>query len=71
MDAIGTLDARERINITEQGRLDLACAASCDCNPRLAGILIQCPECGTVYGTQTDLSLPAKDRVRTYRYARK
>jgi len=37
--------------ITEQGRLDLRTARVCRCNPRLAGLLIECAECGTVYGS--------------------
>lgn len=37
--------------ITEQGRLDLYAGDLCRCNPRLAGLLVECPECGTVYGS--------------------
>ena len=37
--------------ITEQGRLDAHTAADCKCNPRLVGLLVECPECGTVYGS--------------------
>jgi len=40
--------------ITERGRLDLHVTATCHCNPRLAGLLIECPECGTVYGSLRD-----------------
>jgi hypothetical protein len=40
--------------ITERGRLDLHTAPRCNCNPRLAGLLIECPECGTVYGSLRD-----------------
>jgi len=40
--------------LTEQGRLDLLTVATCDCNPRLAGLLIQCPDCGTIYGSLRD-----------------
>jgi len=42
---------REGWTITERGRLDLECAATCQCNPRLVGLLIECPNCGTVYGS--------------------
>jgi len=40
--------------ITERGRLDLQAAPPCNCNPRLAGLLIECAECGTVYGSLRD-----------------
>jgi hypothetical protein len=40
--------------ITERGRHDLVCAAECKCNPRLVGLLIECPECGTIYGSLRD-----------------
>jgi len=44
--------------ITERGRLDLVAAPVCNCNPRLAGLLIECPDCGTIYGSLRD-SIPA------------
>lgn len=37
--------------VTEKGSHDLRVADQCACNPRLAGLLIECPECGTVYGS--------------------
>lgn len=43
--------------LTEKGRYDLEAADRCDCNPRLAGILIECPDCGTIYGSVRDSAL--------------
>jgi len=40
--------------ITEQGRHDLVTAQPCNCNPRLVGLLIECPDCGTIYGSLRD-----------------
>ena len=36
--------------LTAQGRLDLAYAEECRCVPRVVGGLVECAECGTVYG---------------------
>jgi hypothetical protein len=40
--------------VTEQGKLDLRCVPTCECNPRLVGLLLECPDCGTVYGSLRD-----------------
>jgi hypothetical protein len=40
--------------ITEQGRYDLHLGQTCQCNPRLAGLLIECSKCGTIYGSLND-----------------
>lgn len=40
--------------ITEQGRYDLHLGQTCQCNPRLAGLLIECGKCGTIYGSLND-----------------
>jgi hypothetical protein len=40
--------------VTEQGRLDLEQVPTCECNPKLAGLLLECPECGTIYGSLRD-----------------
>lgn len=37
--------------VTEKGKHDRLCVPTCACNPRLVGLLIECPECGTVYGS--------------------
>lgn len=51
MTVIRTVALDERIDITEQGRLDLVTAETCVCNPRLAGLLFECAECGTIFGS--------------------
>jgi len=48
--------------VTEAGRHDRIVIETCCCNPRLAGLLIECPECGTIYGTLRD----SLDRGRGY-----
>lgn len=40
--------------VTEAGSHDLRVAPTCSCNPRLAGLLIECPDCGTIYGSLRD-----------------
>lgn len=69
MDAFGTVSPEQRVNITEQGRHDLLCAALCQCNPRLAGLIIQCPDCGTVYGSVADTSLARRQPWTRTNYA--
>jgi hypothetical protein len=54
MTASRSVPAGAGWTITERGRLDVETAPTCDCNPRLAGLLIECPECGTVYGSLRD-----------------
>jgi hypothetical protein len=46
-----SVEAEGRYVITEQGRHDLIVNETCKCNPHLAGLLIECGMCGTVYGT--------------------
>lgn len=36
--------------VTEKGHHDLRNAETCRCQPRLAGLLVECMHCGTVYG---------------------
>jgi hypothetical protein len=67
MRATAEHTASSRYVLTEQGRLDLHTAPRCDCNPRLSGLLIECPKCGTIYGTlreQGPWAAPAWDRKR-------
>ncbi|HEX4716484.1 MAG TPA: hypothetical protein VH164_16315 [Ktedonobacteraceae bacterium] len=40
--------------ITEAGRLAWRTAPNCDCKPRIAGLLVVCTECGTVWGHLKD-----------------
>jgi hypothetical protein len=42
--------------LTEKGKLDWRTAQTCCCNPRLVGLLIECPDCGTIYGSLRDSS---------------
>lgn len=49
-----------RYVLTEKGKYDLLFHQDCDCNPRLAGILIQCPDCGTVFGSISEALSPPK-----------
>jgi hypothetical protein len=51
MKALDSVKPQRGWWITERGRLDLQTCKQCLCNPRLAGLLIECPECGTIYGT--------------------
>lgn len=37
--------------ITEAGRLAELTAEFCQCDPKLVGVLFECPECGTVFGS--------------------
>jgi len=46
-----SVSAADRYQITEQGRYDLIMLPTCQCNPHLAGLLIVCDRCGTVYGS--------------------
>ena len=43
--------------ITEQGRYDLIMLPTCQCDPRLPGLLVTCTRCGTVYGHVSELSV--------------
>lgn len=40
-----------RYVITEAGRLGLLTGDDCRCNPKMVGLLFECCECGTVYGS--------------------
>ena len=46
-----SVEAAGRYVLTEKGRYDLHMAPDCQCNPKLAGLLIVCDGCGTVYGS--------------------
>jgi hypothetical protein len=49
-----SLERGDRYVVTEAGSHDLRCVPTCDCNPKLAGLLIVCDGCGTVYGSVRD-----------------
>lgn len=40
----------DRWTITSAGREALAHCDNCLCRPRIVGLLVECPDCGTVYG---------------------
>lgn len=44
----------DRWVVTEQGKLDLLTVETCVCDPKLAGLLFMCSECGTVFGSLRD-----------------
>ena len=50
--------------VTERGSYDLRTADTCQCNPRLSGLLITCPDCGTIYGSLSEQALPAMPREK-------
>lgn len=54
-----------RYVITEQGRYDLIMSRTCQCDPRLKGLLVQCAECGTVYGHLAELDKAGR-RARSW-----
>lgn len=53
--------------VTEQGRYDLLCAPTCLCKPKLSGLLLSCPECGTVWGHVSESGRKYKPSVRPWR----
>lgn len=36
--------------VTPQGHEAAATRSTCSCTPRFAGLLFECPKCGTIYG---------------------
>jgi hypothetical protein len=51
MPVAKSIERVDRYTVTEKGSHDLRTVATCDCNPKLAGLLIVCDCCGTVYGS--------------------
>lgn len=60
-----SVDASERWWITELGQRDLVVADTCECDPVLAGLLIRCKSCQTVYGTIYDFDEQPRGAKRT------
>lgn len=56
MRAIARAQAGGPYVLTEKGKFDLLTADECHCNPRLSGLLLTCPDCGTIYGSLRDSS---------------
>lgn len=46
-----SLERLDRYVVTPEGHYDIDHAPTCNCNPRLAGLLVVCETCGTVYGS--------------------
>lgn len=40
--------------VTEEGRVAAEVAEDCLCRPRLMGLLLECGECGTIFGSIRD-----------------
>lgn len=57
----------DRWTITEQGKLDLEQLPTCHCDPKLAGLLFMCPECGTVFGSIRDSTVTSSSYGRAWR----
>lgn len=62
MKSYPSVDERVRFVVTEQGKLDLLTAPTCNCDVRLAGLLFQCGTCGTVYGSIRNWGERRQDR---------
>ena len=43
--------------LTAKGREDLEQADVCRCHIKLVGLLVECPECGTVYGYTSESAM--------------
>lgn len=71
MDFLGTIRSDERIDITPQGRYDLLSVATCDCRPKMLGVLLQCPSCGTVYGHEAEMPWYSAYNTRRAFHARR
>lgn len=63
MQALKPQDLTMRFRVTEKGAYDLIMAETCQCVPKLSGLIVQCPACGTCYGYLTELDRK-KDRSR-------
>jgi uncharacterized Zn finger protein len=59
-------DHKDRYVVTEQGRYDLLCAPLCHCQPKLAGLLLTCDECGTVWGHVSESGRKFRPTVRRW-----
>jgi len=60
MSGNSTVPKTARYVLTDQGKRALDTPAQlCHCTIRFAGLVIECPECGTVYGLWRDAPLPA------------
>lgn len=46
-----SVPATDGWTITDKGRDDLQNLETCWCTPKLAGPLVECSQCGTIYGS--------------------
>jgi predicted RNA-binding Zn-ribbon protein involved in translation (DUF1610 family) len=49
-----SLPARAGFVVTPKGHQDLVELPTCSCAIRLVGLIFECPECGTIYGSVRD-----------------
>ena len=54
MSAKSIVAVEVRYVLTDEGREAMRVYATCACRPKMAGLLIQCPDCGTVFGSLRD-----------------
>ena len=55
---------RSQFAVTRQGHEDLEHAETCHCRPKFVGLLIECPDCGTVYGYTKESSMASSPYYR-------
>ena len=63
MRHLSSLPAGGRYVLTPRGRDDLSSAETCTCTIRLVGLIFECRDCGTVYGSMRD---QLNDRGRAF-----
>jgi hypothetical protein len=51
-----------RWTITQQGRNAINDYDHCVCDVKLMGVILACPDCGTVYGSIKDMKRPRATR---------
>lgn len=51
MSAVRSVAKNVGYVVTESGKLASIAADRCYCDPKLSGLLLECPQCGTVYGS--------------------
>ena len=54
MQRVLSVKAGGPFTITELGRLMAETAPPCQCELKLVGLLLECPNCGTVYGNMRE-----------------
>jgi hypothetical protein len=54
MRGVPIVRSPDRWTITPRGRRDLDELPTCLCRIRLEGLIFECPECGTIYGSMRE-----------------